>query len=60
LKNNQEAEEIGLYVQLAMKNLYFMNLQIENVTSEVQRLLKHLDIGEVKSELEKKSKQGKK
>jgi hypothetical protein len=42
-----------------MKNLYFMNLQIENVTSEVQRLLKHLDIGEVKSELEKKSKQGK-
>ncbi|HBI1562653.1 MULTISPECIES: hypothetical protein [Enterococcus] len=46
--------EIGLYVMLAMKNLYFTNIQTENVVSEVQRLLKNESVEEVKLKLEKK------
>lgn len=27
--------DVGLYVMLAMKNLYFLNIQTENVVSEI-------------------------
>ena len=47
--------DIGLYVMLAMKNLYFTNIQTENVVSEVQRLLKNMNVENVKLELEKKN-----
>ncbi|OJG13846.1 hypothetical protein RU96_GL001732 [Enterococcus canintestini] len=39
---------------LAMKNLYFTNIQTENVASEVQRLLKSMSVEEVKLKLAKK------
>jgi len=47
-------KDIGLYVMLAMKNLYFTNIQIENIASKVQRLLKSMSTEEVKLKLEKK------
>ncbi len=47
-------KDIGLYVMLSMKNLYFTNIQTENVASEVQRLLKSMSVEEVKLKLAKK------
>ncbi|HBI1562881.1 MULTISPECIES: hypothetical protein [Enterococcus] len=47
-------KDIGLYVMLAMKNLYFTNIQIENIASKVQRLLKSMSTEEVKLKLAKK------
>lgn len=48
------ATDIGLYVTLAMKNLFFPRIQTENVVSEVQRLVKQMDVETVKSELANK------
>lgn len=47
-------KDIGLYVMLAMKNLYFTNIQTENIASKVQRLLKSMSAEEVKLKLAKK------
>lgn len=44
-------EELTLYVELAMKNLFFMKTQRENVVWEVQRLMKSKTLEEVKKEL---------
>lgn len=47
------ATDIGWYVTLAMKNLFFPRIQTENVVSEVQRLVRQLDVETVKSHLTK-------
>lgn len=46
-------DNLGVYVNLAMKNLYFLNVQIDNVVSEVQRLAKHLRVEEISAQLQK-------
>ncbi|GHP14098.1 hypothetical protein YK48G_15230 [Lentilactobacillus fungorum] len=46
-------EDTAKYVDLAMKNLHFIKLQRENVTSEVQRLMNHLSIDDVDKQLRK-------
>ncbi|WP_202622679.1 hypothetical protein [Candidatus Enterococcus huntleyi] len=47
-------KEIALYVELAMKNLFFAKIQRENVASEVTRLLKSKSLEEVQQLLAKK------
>lgn len=47
-------EDLELYVELAMKNLHFLKLQRENVSSEFKRLLKSETVEEVKRKLNKK------
>ena len=49
----ENIDHLGLYVTLAMKNLYFLNVQIDNVVSEVQRLAKHLRVEEISAQLHK-------
>lgn len=46
-------KEIALYVELAMKNLFFAKIQRENVAVEVERLLKNLSLEDVKKQLNK-------
>ncbi|KRL20086.1 hypothetical protein [Lentilactobacillus kisonensis] len=50
---NMDAKDTAQYVDLAMKNLHFMKMQRENVVSEVQRLMNHLSIEDVKAQLHK-------
>lgn len=47
-------KEVSVYVELAMKNLFFAKLQRENVVNEVQRLMKTKSIDEVNKLLNNK------
>lgn len=44
-------KELALYIELAMKNLFFSKMQQENVAWEFQRLMKSKSLEEVKKEL---------